>query len=80
MKSITLKLPEGLHARLAALARARRATKSALVREALEGYLANGVRGEFVSCYDLVADLAGSLKGGPSDLSYNRKHMEGFGK
>jgi predicted DNA-binding protein len=80
MKSLTLKLPEGLHAKLAAIAKRRNATKSALVREALESYLANGAKGTFVSLYDLTADLCGSLKGGPRDLSYNKKYMEGFGE
>lgn len=29
---------------------------------------------------ELAGHLAGSVKGGPSDLSTNKKYMEGFGR
>ena len=31
------------------------------------------------SAYELAKDLAGCVEGGPTDLSTNPKHMEGFG-
>lgn len=34
----------------------------------------------FVSVYDLIKDDIGIMKGGPSDLATNPKHMEGFGR
>jgi len=30
--------------------------------------------------WELAGHLAGSVKGGPSDLSTNKKYMEGFGR
>ena len=82
MKSVTLKLPDLLHARLAAEARKRRATKSAVVNRALETLLpavGDGHR-RGMSCHDLARDLAGCCKGGPPDLSTNEKYMRGFGE
>jgi len=79
MKTLSLKLPETLAARLTAAARNSGRTKSALVREVLEDYLANdkGVRAG--SCLELIADLVGCVEG-PGDLSFNKKHMRGFGQ
>jgi predicted transcriptional regulator len=42
MKMLSLKLPDALAARLHAAARKRQASKSVLVREALEAYLTDG--------------------------------------
>ena len=64
MKSLSLRLPNSLASKLSAAARKRRASKSVVVREALEAYLSNPF----------------SLHGGPGDLSHNPKHMEGFGQ
>ncbi|MBW4659339.1 MAG: DUF2281 domain-containing protein [Drouetiella hepatica Uher 2000/2452] len=33
-----------------------------------------------ISVLELAGDLIGSLQGGPSDLSTNKKYMEGFGE
>ena len=60
--------------------RARRITKSALVREALEKTLTARPTKNEATCYDLARDLAGTLKGLPRDLATNPKHMEGFGR
>jgi metal-responsive CopG/Arc/MetJ family transcriptional regulator len=79
MTTITCKVPEKLAAQLDALARTERRSKSALVREALENRLKAQRRRGKVTAYDLVKHLCGSLKGGPSDLATNPKHMEGFG-
>jgi hypothetical protein len=51
-----------------------------LVREALESYLGEAPAPR--SAYDLAkeAGVIGCVRGGPSDLSTNRKHFEGFGK
>lgn len=79
MTSITLKLPDALDNRLSSMAREKKKTKSALIQEALEEYLAgqNGAQGS--SCFELARDVWGSLEG-PGDLSYNAKHMEGYGR
>jgi len=79
MPTITCKVPEKLAAQLDALARAERRSKSALVREALEDRLKAKRRRGQVTAYDLVKNLCGSLKGGPTDLATDPKYMEGFG-
>ncbi|HOY60245.1 MAG TPA: ribbon-helix-helix protein, CopG family [Verrucomicrobiota bacterium] len=80
MTTISLKLPERLLGRLEKESRARRTTKSSLVRECLEKALdARASRGK-ATCYDLARDLAGSVKGLPRDLATNPKHLDGFGR
>ena len=79
MKSLSLKLPDAFDAKLAAVARKRRASKSAVVREALEAYIAHGGKVIPGSALDLAKDLAGCLEG-PGDLSYNKRYMRGFGR
>jgi hypothetical protein len=80
MRTISLKLPDDLLAQLAKTARARRITKSSLVRESLEKALYEQPRADVASCYDLARDLAGTVKGLPRDLADNPKHMDGFGR
>jgi predicted transcriptional regulator len=75
MRTVSFKLPEELDDALNELARQRRASRSELVREALEAF-AKGTR-------QSVTALAGSLVGcveGPKDLSTNPTHMAGYGK
>jgi predicted DNA-binding protein len=79
MKTISLKLPEALDSKLSAAARRLRRTKSAVVREVLEDYLDESTPTKGVSCLELAADLVGCLDG-PTDLSHNQKHMQGFGR
>jgi hypothetical protein len=80
MKTISLKLPDSLLARLGEEARVRRVTKSELVRESIEKALAGTRVAGDPSCYELGRDLAGSLKGLPADLATNPDHLEGFGR
>ena len=80
MSTISLKLPDKLLNLLEKESRARRTTKSSLIRESLEKTLASRPGGDKASCYDLAQDLAGSVKGLPRDLATNSKHMEGFGR
>ena len=77
---ITIRISESLVKRLKKHAGMRRRSESALVREALESYL--GEASTSSSAYDLAreAGLIGCVRGGPSDLSANRKHFEGFGQ
>jgi len=79
MASVSLKLPAPLLAKVEALARQRRTTKSAVLREALETYLANGAGRPKVSAYDLAKHLCGVLEG-KRDSATNPKYMEGFGE
>jgi Arc/MetJ-type ribon-helix-helix transcriptional regulator len=80
MRTISLKLPDDLLAQLKKTAKARRVTRSSLVRESLEKALHKQPRAGAVSCYDLARDLAGAVKGLPKDLANNPKYMQGFGR
>lgn len=80
MRTISLKLPDDLLAQLDSEAKARRVTKSWLVRDSLEKALRKQSRAGAISCYDLSRDLAGTVKGLPKDLATNPKYMHGFGK
>jgi hypothetical protein len=80
MNTISLKLPDRLLELLEAESRARRTTKSSLIRECLEMTLAAPPAGGKATCYDLARDLAGSVKGLPRDLATNPKYLEGFGR
>ena len=80
MTTISLKLPDRLLELLEEESRARRTTKSALVRECLEKTLAARSSDGEASCYALARDLAGSVKGLPRDLATNPKYLEGFGR
>jgi len=75
MRTVSFKLPEDLDDALNELARTRRSSRSALVREALES-LAKGNRRSVTA---LAGELVGSVDG-PSDLATNRKHMAGYGR
>ncbi|MHB8522488.1 MAG: ribbon-helix-helix protein, CopG family [Limisphaerales bacterium] len=91
MTTISLKLPEQLLTRLEKESRARRTTKSSLVRECLEKQLPDKSArvdlpelppGESVYDHALpILKRAWARRGrGARDLATNPKHMEGFGK
>lgn len=80
MRTISSKLPDDLLAELEREAKARRVTKSLLVREGLKKVLRRQPSRNWASCYDLARDLAGTVKGLPRDLAENPKFMEGFGQ
>jgi Arc/MetJ-type ribon-helix-helix transcriptional regulator len=75
MRTVSFKLPESLDDELTELARARRTSRSAIVREALQSVAKARRRS--------VTAEAGSLVGsvdGPPDLASNPEHMAGYGK
>lgn len=74
MRTVSFKLPEKLDDALSDLARRRNSSRSALVREALEGLASSGRS----SVTAVVDELVGPLDG-PKDLSSNPKHMRGYG-
>ncbi|MBZ5727868.1 MAG: ribbon-helix-helix domain-containing protein [Acidobacteriia bacterium] len=80
MRTISLKLPDDLLVRLDSEAKARRVTKSWLVRDSLEKALREQSPAGAASCYDLARDLAGTVKGLPENLADNPEYMEGFGQ
>lgn len=80
MTTISLRLPDALLALLDQAARSRGVSRSRLLREILEQALQRPAKAGAASCYDLVRDLVGSVKGLPKDLATNPKYMEGFGR
>jgi predicted DNA-binding protein len=80
MRTISLKLPDELLAKLTRQAKVRRVTKSLFVRESIESALSEKPAAGEASCYDLAADLAGSVEGLPKDLAENPRYLEGYGK
>lgn len=74
MRTVSVKLPERLDAALSDLAHRRRASRSALVREALEA-LATGPRRSVTSAVD---EHIGTVNG-PADLSTNPEQLIGYG-
>ena len=79
MKTLTLKLPEILEARLNTFARKKGLSRSEIVRRALMEYFSHDDESNSGSFLDLSRDLAGSIEG-PSDLSTNKTHLEGYSK
>ena len=72
MRTISLKLPEHLDRALTELAKRRQASRSALLREAIEAL----TRADRPTVGQLADDLAGS----PDDLSTSSEHMSGYGE
>lgn len=76
MKSVSLKLPDGLSRKLERVASETGQSQAEVVQSALEMYL--GDRRE-PSALDLAGDIVGCWEG-PGDLSTNREHLAGFGE
>ena len=79
MRTLVLRIPDDLEARLEALASRRGKTKSAIAREVLS----RGVRSRRkleLSAFDLMRDQIGIVNTGLGDLASNPKHMERFGR
>jgi Arc/MetJ-type ribon-helix-helix transcriptional regulator len=75
LRTMTVKLPPSLSAKIARLAKKIGASQSEVVREALQAYSGE----EQPSFADVAADYCGAAKG-PGDLASNRRHLEDFGK
>jgi len=80
MKTLTVRLPEALVAQIEAESRERKLSKSDVVRERL-GRAGPAVRTRPASL-EAIADLIGSVKGLPSDLSSRTKDYlkAGYGR
>jgi predicted transcriptional regulator len=74
MRTVSIKLPEGLDERVDQLAKRRGISRSEVIRAAVERYTA----AEAESFAVRAADLAGSVEGA-SDLSHAAHHLEGYG-
>jgi predicted transcriptional regulator len=73
---LTIRISDDLRTRVKECAKAAGTDESEIVRLALEQYVTPPI-----SAYEAAkkAGLIGIVKGGPADLSTNKKHMEGFG-
>ncbi len=76
MKTISVKLPEGLARWLERESATRRRSRSDIVREALESRRLGSAEPTMA---DVLADLAGTIDG-PRDLSVNPRHLDGLGR
>jgi Arc/MetJ-type ribon-helix-helix transcriptional regulator len=80
MKTITVRLPEALVAEIEAESRARRISRSDLVRERLQRPMTPR---NSATAVERIADLIGSVDGLPADLSSRKKwylKATGYGK
>jgi Ribbon-helix-helix protein, copG family len=72
MKTLTVRLPEALVAQIEAESRNRQVSKSDVVRERLTR--ASPADSPLPAAYEAIADIIGSVKGLPPDLSVRKKH------
>lgn len=79
MKTVSLKLPEDLDARLERTARRRSWSKSEVVRRALTRFLPSDEGSSGPSFAEQAASFIGCLEG-PEDLSSNPRHLRGYGR
>ena len=77
---VVVRLPKLLNARLKGLAKRRRSSKSAVIRDLLETHPSTRAASRKPMLMELAGDLIGSIKGGPTDVSTNKKYMEGYGR
>lgn len=80
MKTISVTLSKTLDAKLTSAAKQLGTTKSAIVRAAMTQYLARHPEPPPESIAALAKGLIGCVSGGPTDLSYNKKYLEGLGR
>jgi len=74
---ITVRVKASLGRRLARMAKERGVRRSDIVREALHAYLEGPASPGLGGPYERVADLIGSVRGGPSDLgARHREHLK----
>jgi metal-responsive CopG/Arc/MetJ family transcriptional regulator len=73
-RMLSIKLDPELDHELSEIAHRKKVSRSWVVREALREYAARPRR----SALDLAGNLAGSVEG-PTDLSTNSRHLDGYG-
>lgn len=78
MKTFTVKLDEPSEQWLSAQARKLGRTKSDIVRDLISRQRTS--RHGRRTLHDIMKDVCGSVKGGPRDLSTNKKHLAGLGE
>ncbi|HEY5928586.1 MAG TPA: CopG family transcriptional regulator [Kofleriaceae bacterium] len=73
----TVKLPKALAAALKRVAKQRSCSESELIREGIERVTSSEDDG--IDMVAAIGDGFGIVRG-PGDLSYNKKHMQGYGR
>jgi len=80
MNTLSIKLPKVLDEKLTTTAEKRKKTKTALILEVLREYLAEQEE-KTITVGELARKYIGAIDDdGPSDLSSNKKYMEGYGQ
>lgn len=80
MRTVTVKLPTSLNAKLDRAAKRRGQSKSEVIREALETLLNGAAQTrQSRSALELAGDLVGCIEG-PGDLSTNPRYLDGLGE
>jgi hypothetical protein len=79
MKTLTVKVTDGLFSEIASAARARNLTKSEIVRERLTHKAATAKRAKG-SLWSRMDDLVIQIDSLPPDLSSNTAHLRGYGQ
>lgn len=80
MSTLSIKLPKAIDERLTATAERRKKSKAAVMLEALQDYLAK-LEEKPLTAAELAKDYIGIVDDdAPTDLSYNKKYMEGYGR
>jgi hypothetical protein len=81
MQTLVIRIPDDLARELEAESKKTHLTKSEVARRRL---IAAGSRShDMASGFDLIADLVGSVEGGPADMSARKKEYlksSGYGK
>ena len=81
MNTLTIKISSTLEQELLQMSEQAHLSKSELVRRALTAFIAQRKTATpFVSALEQAGDLVGCFSGGPADLSFNPKYLEGFGR
>jgi Arc/MetJ-type ribon-helix-helix transcriptional regulator len=80
MKTVTIKLPSALDAKITAIAARRGArSKSEIIREALDRFVLTEQQAQPGSLLEALGEFAG-ICDGPSNLSTNPKYLDDFGR
>lgn len=79
MKTLALRLDEALYAKVLSRSKRRKTTRSEVVREALNLCVERCDGPSKESAFELAHDLTGTVAG-PTGLSVNKVHLQGFGR
>jgi hypothetical protein len=79
-ETLSLRLSKAESRALRDRARREGVSKTTLVRRALRAYGVTPDAEPQKSGYDVIKHLLGTEQGGPSDLSHNPEHLDGYGR